>query len=127
MPRVLAIAVTFLFVSAALVIFRATSLADGLAILGSVAGLHGIDARLTVAEWSWLARTGVAPAELYNGWLTAAILGLALVLTFTPRNSKDVAEQLDLSMPRARYAFGFLLALSLVYVQNATEFIYFIF
>jgi len=127
MPRVLAIAVTFLFVSAALVIFRAASLSDGLAILGSVAGLHGIDARVTVAEWSWLTRTGVPPAELYNGWVTAAILGVAMVLTFTPRNSQQVAGQLDLSMPRARYAFGFLLALSLVYVQNATEFIYFIF
>jgi len=58
---------------------------------------------------------------------TAAILAIALVLTFTPRNSNQVAASLDLRMPRARYAYGFLLALGLVFVQNPTEFIYFIF
>ena len=49
------------------------------------------------------------------------------MLTFTPRNSNQVAASLDFTLPRARYAYGLLLALSLVFVQNATEFIYFIF
>ena len=127
MPRPLAVAVTFLFVSAALVIFRATSLSDGLAILGSIAGLKGIGAGLTVPEWSWMARANVPPSELWPGVATLATLALAMVLTFTPRNSNQVAASLDLSLPRARLAFGLLLAAGLAFVQNATEFIYFIF
>jgi len=127
LPRVVAIAVTFLFVSAALVIFRAPSLADALAILGSVAGLHGVDLRMTVPEWSWIASAAVPPGELYAGVFTLAVLALALVLTFTPQNSVQVAESVDLATPRPRFAFAALLAVCLVYVQNATEFIYFIF
>ena len=75
----------------------------------------------------WIGRSGVPPGELAQGVMTAAILALALVLTFTPRNSNHVANELRLELPRLRYAFGLLLALSLVFVQNATEFIYFIF
>jgi D-alanyl-lipoteichoic acid acyltransferase DltB (MBOAT superfamily) len=127
LPRVAAVALTFLFVSAALVIFRAPTLADALAILASVAGLHGFSLAFTVPEWSWIGRAGVPTAELAQGVTTAATLALALVLTFTPRNSNQVAASLDFSLPRARYAYGLLLALSLVFVQNATEFIYFIF
>jgi alginate O-acetyltransferase complex protein AlgI len=127
LPRVLAVALTFLFVSAALVIFRAPTLADALAILKSVAGMNGIDLRFTVPEWNWIGRANVPPAELAQGLAAAATLALALVLTFTPRNSNQVAASLDFSLPRARYAYGLVLALSLVFVQNATEFIYFIF
>ena len=127
MPRPLAVLVTFLFVSMALVIFRAPTLADALAILKAVVGLKGFALAFTVPEWNWIGRAGVPPAELAQGVVTAATLGLALVLTFTPRNSNHVAESLRLEMPRQRYAFGLLLAVSLVFVQNATEFIYFIF
>jgi D-alanyl-lipoteichoic acid acyltransferase DltB (MBOAT superfamily) len=127
LPRVAAGAVTFLFVSAALVIFRAPTLADALAILSSVAGFKGFSLAFTVPEWNWIGRAHVPPAELAQGVMTAVTLGLALVLTFTPRNSNQVAAALDLSLPRARYAYGLLLAVSLVFVQNATEFIYFIF
>jgi alginate O-acetyltransferase complex protein AlgI len=127
MPRPLAIAITFLFVSMALVIFRAPTLADAGAILASIVGLKGVDLHLTVHEWSWLGRSAVAPGELYGGLLTLAILAIALVLTFTPRNSNQVVASLDLRLPRVGFAYGLLLALSLVFVQNATEFIYFIF
>jgi D-alanyl-lipoteichoic acid acyltransferase DltB (MBOAT superfamily) len=127
LPRPAAIALTFLFVSAALVVFRAPTLADAGAILASVAGLKGLSLATTVPQWSWIGEAGVPPGILAEGLVTLATLGLALVLTFTPRNSNDVAASIDLSAPRLRYAFGFLLALSLVFVQNATEFIYFIF
>ena len=127
LPRPVAIAITFLFVSAALVVFRAASLGDAGAILASIAGLNGVDLRLTVPEWSWIARSAVPPAELYSGLLTLAILALALVLTFAPRNSNQIVDSLELRAPRLPYAFGLLLAVSLVFVQNATEFIYFIF
>lgn len=127
LPRPLAILVTFLFVSAALVVFRAPTLGDAGAILASIAGLNGVDLRLTVPEWNWIGRSGVAPAELTTGLMTAATFLLALVLTFTPRNSNQVADALQLSRPRLHYAFGLLLAVSLVFVQNPTEFIYFIF
>jgi alginate O-acetyltransferase complex protein AlgI len=127
LPRIAAIAVTFLFVSAALMVFRAHTLDDAGAILASIAGLRGVDLRLTVPEWSWLARGAAPPGELYNGLAVLGVLALALVLTFTPRNSKHVADGLDLRMARPRYAFALLLAVSLVFVQNAAEFIYFIF
>jgi len=109
------------------VVFRAPTLSDAGAILASVAGLNGVDLRLTVPEWSWLGRSAVAPGELSAGLLTLAILAIALVLTFTPRNSNQVVAALDLRLPRTGFAYGLLLALSLVFVQNATEFIYFIF
>jgi D-alanyl-lipoteichoic acid acyltransferase DltB (MBOAT superfamily) len=125
-PRPVACAITFLFVSACLVVFRAPSLADAGAILGSVAGFNGLDLRLTVHEWNWISREAVPPGELANGLVTLATLALALVLTFTPRNSTQVAGALALGTAQ-RLAFGLLLALSVVYVQNATEFIYFIF
>jgi D-alanyl-lipoteichoic acid acyltransferase DltB (MBOAT superfamily) len=126
LPRPLAMAVTFLFVSACLVVFRAHSLSDAGAILGSLAGLSGIDARLTVPEWGWIARGAAYTGEIVNGSVTLATLGLALVLTFTPRNSTQVAGSLPLRPSRA-LALGLLAAASLVHVQNATEFIYFIF
>ena len=126
-PRPVAIAITFLFVSAALVVFRAPTLSDALAILGSVAGFNGLGLGLTVPEWSWIGRAGVPPSELAQGVFTLAILGVALILTFTPRNSTQVAQSIDFARPRLRYAFGLLLALALVFVQNPTEFIYFIF
>ena len=127
LPRTLAVAVTFLFVSAALVIFRAPTLSDALAILGSVAGFHGIDLRFTVPEWSWIGRSGVASGELAQGISIAAVFVLAMILTFHPRNSNHLAESLRLDLPRARLAYGLLLAIGVVFVQNPTEFIYFIF
>jgi D-alanyl-lipoteichoic acid acyltransferase DltB (MBOAT superfamily) len=127
LPRPVAIAVTFLFVSAALVIFRAPTLSDALAILGSVAGMSGLDLRTTVPEWSWIGRSGVPPPQLAEGASIAAILAMALVLTFIPRNSNQLAASLRFDLPRVRYACGLLLALALVFVQNPTEFIYFIF
>ena len=127
LPRPLAVAATFLFVSAALVVFRAPTLADALAILGSVAGLNGVGLATTVAEWSWMGRAHVPPGELADGLATLATFAIALVLIFTPRNAHQVAAALDLAAPRLRYGYGLLLAASLVYVQNATEFIYFIF
>lgn len=127
LPRVVAVAITFVFVSAALVIFRAPTLSDAGAILASVFGLKGFSLAVTVPNWNWIGQPGVPPGVLAEGTLTLAILMLALVLTFTPRNSNHVAADPALFAPRLRYAFGFLLALSLVFVQNATEFIYFIF
>jgi D-alanyl-lipoteichoic acid acyltransferase DltB (MBOAT superfamily) len=126
-PRPVAIAITFVFVSAALVIFRAPTLADAGAILASVFGLNGLSLAVTVPQWNWIGQAGVPPGVLAEGTMTLAILVLALVLTFTPRNSNHIAADPALFAPRLRYAFGFLLAISLVFVQNATEFIYFIF
>jgi alginate O-acetyltransferase complex protein AlgI len=127
LPRPLAIAVTFLFVSAALVVFRAASLSDALAILSSIAGLKGTSLHLTVPAWNWIGRAYTPPAELATGVTTLLTLALALVLTFTPRNSNQVAASFDFRLTRTRFAYGLLLATGLVFVQNATEFIYFIF
>ena len=127
LPRVVAIAITFLFVSAAWVVFRASSLGDAGAILSSIAGLHGVGLSLGVPEWGWIGRHAVPPAELATGVTTLATLALALVLTFTPRNSNEIAASADFNPVRTRFAFGLLLAAGLAFVQNATEFIYFIF
>lgn len=125
LPRIAAVAVTFLFVSAALVVFRAPSLADAGAILASVAGLHGFDPSLTVPAWIGLVHPA-SVAERAADIATLAVFALALVLTFTPRNAHDIARDVRLEgLPR--YAFGALLALGLVFIENASEFIYFIF
>ena len=126
LPRPVAIAVTFLFVSAALVVFRAPSLADAGAILASVAGLHGWSFALTVPQWIGLVHPATF-AERSSDLATLAVFALALVLTFTPRNSTDIARSFALRSPAPRYAFGALLALGLVFIENASEFIYFIF
>jgi alginate O-acetyltransferase complex protein AlgI len=126
LPRPLAIGVTFLFVSAALVVFRAPSLSDAGAILASVAGLHGLDLALTVPQWIGLVHAG-SFAERASDLATLGVFALALVLTFTPRNSTDIATSFPLQSAMPRYAFGVLLAVGLVFIENASEFIYFIF
>ena len=97
--------------------------------IGLDAMTHGAGWHLnvTVPEWSWMAGGAVPPAVAATGWSTLAVLALALVLTFVRTNSTMLATGMRLELPRLRYAFGALLALSLVYVQNAGEFIYFIF
>ncbi len=125
LPRPVAIGVTFLFVSAALVVFRAPTLADAGAILGSVAGLHGLTFALTVPQWIGLVNPASA-AERASDLATLAVFVLALVVTFTPRNAHEIAASIPLRGPW-RYAFGALLAAGLVFVENASEFIYFIF
>jgi alginate O-acetyltransferase complex protein AlgI len=125
LPRPVAILVTFLFVSAALVVFRAPSLADAGAILASVAGLHGLTFQLGVPEWTGLVNA-VSAGERATDLATLAVFVLALVLTFTPRNSTEIAASFRFGrLPR--YAFALLLAAGLVFIENASEFIYFIF
>jgi len=126
LPRHVAIAATFVFVSAALVVFRAPTLADAGAILASVFGLHGFDLSLTVAQWAGLAHP-VSAAERAAEMGTLAVFSVALVLTFTPKNSADIARSFPLDARMPRYAFGVLLAAGLVFIENASEFIYFIF
>ena len=126
LPRVVAVAVTFLFVSAALVVFRAPSLADAGAILASVAGLHGFDPSLTVWQWAGLTHPVPTPERLRELGILA-VFALAMVLTFTPRNAHDIARSVRLSAPLPRFAFGLVLAAGLVFIENASEFIYFIF
>ena len=127
LPRPLAILATALFVAMAFVVFRAATLSDAWAILSSVMGLKGFAPAFAVPEWNWIGRAGVPPAELAQGLTVAATLALALVLTFTPRNSNHVAAGVRLDAAPPRYAFGLLAAAALVFVQNPTEFIYFIF
>jgi D-alanyl-lipoteichoic acid acyltransferase DltB (MBOAT superfamily) len=127
LPRAVAIALTALFVAAAFVVFRAPTVADAMAILSSVTGFNGIDLRMTVPYWSWIARPDVPPIEVMAGTNAMLTLVLALVLAFTPRNSTQVSQSVSLSAPMPRLALGLLLAISVVYVQNPTEFIYFIF
>lgn len=127
LPRPLAIALTAFFAAAAFVVFRAASLADAWGVLSAVFGLKGLGLALTVPEWAWMTRANVAPGELATGAMALLMLAIALLLTFTPRNSNEIAASLDLGRPRAGFAFGLLLATCAVFVQNATEFIYFIF
>jgi alginate O-acetyltransferase complex protein AlgI len=126
LPRPVAIAATFVFVSAALVVFRAPTLAGAGAILASVFGLHGFDVSLTVPQWAGLGHP-VTSVERAAELATLAVFAVALGLTFTPRNSTDIARSFRLDGRMPRYAFGALLALSLVFIENASEFIYFIF
>jgi hypothetical protein len=125
LPRPIAVALTALFAAAAFVVFRAPTLSDAAAILASVAGLHGLSPHFGVEEWAGLVH-GAAPGRRAAGLATFAVLGLALALAFTRRNSTQLAATVALrGLPR--YAFGLLLAAGLVFIENASEFIYFIF
>ncbi|HXZ48226.1 MAG TPA: MBOAT family protein [Usitatibacter sp.] len=125
LPRPVAIGVTALFVAAAFVVFRAPTLADAGSVLASVAGLNGFDLHLAVAQWAGLARPasiGERAPELG----TLAVLAAALAIAFMPRTSTELAATVSLrGWPR--YAFGGLLACGLVFIENASPFIYFIF
>ena len=86
--RAVSVAITFAAVTAAWVLFRASSFASAMRILSGMAGLHGIDLPAKAGPLKALAtRLGMAPVSQTPYISNTAILGLLLLLAicwFTP-------------------------------------------
>jgi D-alanyl-lipoteichoic acid acyltransferase DltB (MBOAT superfamily) len=108
LPAWLAWAITFLFVNACWILFRAPDIATAGKFLATMAGLHGFGG-LSVQH----------PAPY-----TLAILAIACVLAAWPRNSNRIAAEMSFGWGW-QVAAAILLALGVLSVGNPTEFLYF--
>jgi alginate O-acetyltransferase complex protein AlgI len=122
LPDFMAMAITFLFVIACFAVFRANSLSDALQILQAASGMNGVNWSFNVSAWQSLA----APQWSSLAQTSLIAMFLALMLSFTKKTAHDVATETQLTLSRA-ILMGLLLLVCLVFVPNATEFIYFIF
>lgn len=100
-PRSLAVLITFLFVNASMVVFRAKSLADAWRVLRGMAGLNGVMLHHSLAKNPVTAKLG-AVGVTFGGWLDGikgndwtyitVLIGLAIV--FTCRNTNEIIARL---------------------------------
>lgn len=108
MPKVLAWALTFLFVDVMLVVFRATTPEDALMVLKGMAGLNGFEADFYVIKLSnWEER----------------FLGVAFLMLFA-KNSIQLKEGLKPNWLMCVYVIV-LLGASLMGMTSVSEFLYF--
>ncbi len=118
LPKVPAVAVTFLFVVAGWVLFRATSFERAFEVLAGMVGLNGKDP-LTYVHSSGLR----LPAVLIGTKLSSlAMVGVAGVIAFLAPNSHQ--------LPRPRHPvvgalLGLVLLVTLMQFMKATPFLYF--
>ncbi|MGE4297507.1 MAG: MBOAT family protein [Desulfovibrionaceae bacterium] len=108
MPKTLAWFLTFLFVNASFVIFRATNWHDAFKVLRGMAGL------------------GQAAAGTVN-WLMLPSLAVAFGLVLLGRPSTDMVAGTALATRRAYVWYGLLAcaALTVLEIRKASEFLYF--
>jgi len=108
MPKVLAWALTFLFVNTMLVVFRATTPEDALMVLKGMAGLNGFEADFYVIKLSnWEER----------------FMGLAFLLLFA-KNSVQIKERLRPTWVMCLLAMV-LIGAALMGMSTVSEFLYF--
>lgn len=145
------VAVTYLCVLVAQIVFRANSVEDALSLLAGMLGLHGIDpiyvspglaARLgnigtKLADWGWITQTipDVWPPRNPAGifWRYLIIFALPNTQQFMSKFSPYLAEVRGPSMsvliwePKAAWAVsaGVILVLDLLSLNNSPAFLYF--
>lgn len=107
MPKVIAWFITFQFINASWVFFRATSWADATKVLKGMMGLNGI---------------GLSKEYLYNVILIAIFLLIALFA----RNSMQMKDRFKPNWLTAAFIAA-LFVYALVYFNNVSEFLYFSF
>jgi len=123
LPRPVAWAVTFLFVSIAWTFFRAASLDDAIAMLRAMAGLNGVAA---TATGSWLGgiATSLASSETFPRALALAPAVAGLLVVFLRANSNAMVARF-----RPTLANGVLVVLALpvcvLQLARVTPFLYF--
>jgi alginate O-acetyltransferase complex protein AlgI len=128
MPRPLALFITFNYVNALWVFFRARSFGEAVNVLSAMAGLKGIVLPqamrplpgATSGEYLRYAREWMVRGDLTTILLIAALLASTMLL----KNTNEMAERFR---PTTRYALmaAAAFAVSLVFIQRYTEFIYF--
>jgi alginate O-acetyltransferase complex protein AlgI len=128
LPGFIGWSATFAAVVVAWVFFRAQSVGDAGRMLGTMAGLHGLQAPTlqTPILW-WLAPLALGPAALH-GWSVGALNALVLMtitlwVTATP-NSQEVVARLKLR-PSVGVAFGLAAIAALASMNEVSEFLYF--
>lgn len=117
-PRVLAVAMTFVVVVMGWVLFRATSFERALAVLKGMFGVHGLDA-LTYVHSS-----GLALPEVFAGFQLRQLgmLGVAAGLVFFAPNSLEMKKPRH---PVFAMLLGVVLLATMLQLMEATPFLYF--
>lgn len=121
-PTAIRIFVTFMFVNAAWVLFRAHSLKEALVVLQKMF----MPDNISFSGIAHLATDGVLtyPDPVQVGYILT-LLGVMMLLSFaTPKNSIDLFNEFK---PKAKYAIcaSILLCVSIVHLSKAGAFIYF--
>jgi len=125
LPRQLAWAVTFLFVTIAWVFFRAQSLADAVAMLRALFGANAVEESAATAH-PWLAQLAAAltaGAQTSSVWVGAIILA-SVVVAALRRNSNTMAREFRPAWP-AGVAVTLGLVFSVLQLGKVAPFIYF--
>ncbi len=131
LPSLLAWFVTFNFVNVCWVFFRAPSFSEALDVLKGMAGVNGVVFPQTAAfVFPALQGTGlqfgawlrhVAPGE---GVVPLAVLGVSLAVAFFCRNSSQMTD--DFRVDKTHFAAAWALAVvGILYINRASEFLYF--
>ena len=123
MPRALAWALTFVFVTVTWVFFRATSLDGALAMLQAMAGMNAVPAAQAGAWLGGVQATLARALDVPPAW-TLAAPAVGLVLVWRRVNSNDLAQRFH-----PTFANGALVALALplcvLQLARVTPFLYF--
>jgi D-alanyl-lipoteichoic acid acyltransferase DltB (MBOAT superfamily) len=123
LPRPLAWAATFLFVSVAWVFFRATSLAEAMAMLRAMAGLNEV-ASMATGHWLEGIAAALASSESLSRAVALAPALAGLLIVFLPANSNRMVAGF-----RPTLTNGILVAVALpacvLQVVRVTPFLYF--
>ncbi len=128
MPRMLAVFITFNFVNAGWVFFRARTFTEAINVLAAMTGLRGITlpalfegllggfaGQFIRFSPQWMLR-----GDIFTVLLTAFLLAVA----FTAKNSGELLERFTPDRKHILWASA-ALAVSLIFIQRHSEFIYF--
>ncbi len=132
MKPALAWILTFLFVNASFVFFRAKNINTALDVLAGMVGMHGYTLPKEMAKhFAFLADHGAAFGRIFgniNGKGDVALMFAMLPVVFMARNSMALAEKRDFALTNANLCRVVLLILvNLIYLNSiqSKEFLYF--
>lgn len=111
---------TFVFVAATFVLFRATSISQGLHILASMSGLHGLNMTMRISEGGW--RPAISGSPVHD-IVSLIVISAALVFLFP--NSDWLAGRIRPTAIGALAFGGALAALVILVGRGAQDFVYF--
>lgn len=129
MPKWLAWLITFNFVNASWVLFRASSIGDAWKILRAMAGLNTRSLpRSDMAGINTIGELSTAIGNLFerigNAEVILGMLALFLPLSFLFRESNEVAREFQPTFPYL-VVISLISALSVLYLGSYSEFLYF--
>lgn len=129
MPAILGWFVTFMFINATWVVFRAHTFADALRMLKGMAGLSGVMLPAGLAEQlgflkDWGVEFGLPFLHIQGNNKMIALITLLLLVVWLGRNSMQLKERFRPDMAHA-LAMGALAWVALMSLTRAHEFLYF--